>query len=147
MIENCPEDRMNEFKNLQMHCLQNEFDFDRQVIDENKLDEDPLAHYKEHYLGSYMKGLGDAYCSLICQEHDCKGKKVRFGNLKKEVLKYKEYLEKKESRTLSFEKAWELYLFKLGPSFWKAVTDISSIYLLNSLKEIPDEYLETIDEI
>lgn len=147
MIDSCPQEIFDHFKELQMHCLQNEFNFDSQIISENKLDEDPLAHYTKHHLGSYIKGLGDAYCSLICKEHDCKGKKIKFGNLKKEVLQYKSYLEEKESKTISFEEAWELYLFKLGPSFWKAVTDISSIYLLNNLKEIPDEFLETIAEV
>jgi len=154
MIDSCSPEHMNRFKELQMHCLQNEFDFNDHVLRKGKILEkeqgtiDSVGDYAKKYFASYVEGLGDAYCTLICHEKDCEARKIKFGNLKKKLLQYKITLENENpNESFSLEKVWELYLFKLGPSFWKAVTDIAGKYLFDNINQISDESLKTLDEI
>jgi hypothetical protein len=139
-------DHLDKFKRLQKHYLQNEFNFDELILKQKNSTENPREHYSKNYLNSWTKGIGDAYCILICTKQSCDGKNVKLGNLKKEILKYQIGLKEKQ-REISFEEAWEQYIYKLGPSFWKGVTDVVSSVFLNHLKNIPSEFLSNLDEI
>ncbi len=138
MANHC--NHLEEFKESQVHYLQNEINFNRWKLTQEKgKDIGKVASeqdYLENYGASWFKGFGDTYCSLFCPEKDCVPRENKLNNLRKEIENYRLELEKESHKDVSFEEAQEEYLFKLGPSFWKGVTDLVFTCLLDKKKFI-----------
>jgi len=133
MIEYC--NHLREFRKSQVHYLQNELNFNRwKLFREEGKDLGKTAseeNYLLNYGSSWFKGFGDTYCSLFCSEENCVPRDNKLNDLEEEIENYRIELGKESHKDISFEEAQEEYLFKLGPSFWKGVTDLVFTCLLN----------------
>ncbi len=79
--------------------------------------------YAKSHLKDWATGFASVYCSMACEGEECGGYKAKQKSFMDNVKNLRKVLEKEEGRMFSFEEVEKIYVFKLGPSYWKGCTD------------------------
>lgn len=125
-----------EFLELEQNLLEKEFKKNQSFLTIKNHRKVSIKEAKEDYVKNYLSlwasGFAQAYCFYCCDPHKCREYNSKMANYVRKVKSHMKKLSNNLDRKVSFEEAERDYIFELGPSFWKGITDV--FYLLKSGK-------------
>jgi hypothetical protein len=86
-------------------------------------DDEAEIDYVKSHLKAWGTGFASVYCLMACEGEKCEGYKCKQKSFTDNVKSLRKFLEEKEDRKFSFEEVEKIYIFELGPSYWKGCVD------------------------
>ena len=123
---------VNEWKDCFLNSVPNVKVWFKKWFEEAKLD------YVKTHMTTWATGFAWVYCPFCCEGEECENYIAKQKKFNKEL----ENIQKEKN--VSFEEAEQIYISKLGPSFWKGVTD-AMIYIKHKKKSLLQNCFDSSD--
>jgi uncharacterized protein YukE len=86
-------------------------------------DDEAQIDYVKSHLKAWGTGFASVYCTMACEGEGCNAYQAKQKSFNENIKDLKTILEDKENRKFSIEEVEKIYVFKLGPSYWKGCVD------------------------